>query len=290
MTFILGATMANKKNPKIDLKEAGLEIGLRFLNFFLKSDYLHYGYFTPDLEVDISNFAKAQENYTEMLLSLIPDKVKTILDVGCGSGKTAQRLLDSGYRVDCVSPGELLTNHVRERIGHRIELFNCNFEDLKTPKKYDLILFSESFQYIPIEESIKGVLSYTNPKGYIIVADFFKTDATGKSPIGGGHKLSKWEAEIKKAKIEEIKSMDITKETSPTFDIINKLYNEVLFPLWNVIFLLLKNRLPLLMKLLKWKFKKRIEKIEKKHFTGQRNGANFRKYKKYMVYLLRKSY
>ena len=275
--------MGKAEKVKFDTKEAGLEIGLRFFNFFLKSEYLHYGYFTPEMEIDISNFARAQRNYTEMLISLIPDNVKTILDVGCGSGKTAQMLLDKGYTVDCVSPGTLLTEHVRNLIGDRIELFNCNFEDLNTSKRYDLILFSESFQYIPISESIKGAMMLSNPKGYILIADFFKKDVEGKSPIGGGHNLAVWQAEMKKAEVEVIKSMDITEKTSPTFDIVNRLYNEVLFPMWNLIFMFLENRLPLLLKLLKWKFKKKIEKIEKKHFTGQRNAANFIKYKKYIL-------
>lgn len=282
--------MVNRKGYKVDSKEAGLEIGLHFFKFFMKSEYLHYGYFTPELEVDVASFAKAQVNYTEMLLSLIPEGVKTILDVGCGSGKTAQKLLDSGYQVDCVSPGDLLTNYVRNLIGDRIELFNCTFQDLDTPKKYDLVLFSESFQYIPIQDSIKGFLHYTNPNGYILIADFFKTNAPGKSPIGGGHKFVNWESEIKNAKVKELKSMDITKETAPTFDIINKLSMEVIMPVWKVVFLLIEDRFPSFVKFLKWKYKKKLHKLQDKHLTGERNGANFAKFKKYMVYLYQKTY
>lgn len=282
--------MANRKGYKVDSKEAGLEIGLHFFKFFLKSEYLHYGYFTPGLEIDISNFAKAQENYTEMLLSLIPEGVKTILDVGCGSGKIAQKLLDTGYQVDCVSPGNLLTNYVRDLIGSRIELFNCTFQELDTAKKYDLILFSESFQYIPLEDSIKGFLHYTNPNAYILIADFFKTSAPGKSPIGGGHKFTNWENEIKNVKVKELKSMDITRETAPTFDIINKLSMEVIMPAWKIVFLLIEDRFPSFVKFLKWKYKKKLHKLQDKHLTGERNAENFAKFKKYMVYLYQKTY
>ncbi|NOZ47263.1 MAG: class I SAM-dependent methyltransferase [Chlorobi bacterium] len=281
--------MANKKGYKVDSKEAGLEIGLYFFKFFLKSEYLHYGYFTPDLDVNISNLAKAQENYTQMLFSLIPDGVKTILDVGCGSGKIAQKLIEKGYKVDCVSPGNLLTEYVKKLIGDKIELFNCKFEEIQTTKKYDLILFSESFQYIPIKDAIKGFLNYTNKDGYILIADFFKTDAVGKSPIGGGHKFIDWEYEIKKASVKELSSKNITDNTAPTFDIINELSNDVILPVWKVLFLLLEDRFPSFVKFLKWKYKKKLTKLEDKHLTGERNGSNFKKYKKYMVYLFQKT-
>ena len=202
--------MANKKGYQIDSKEAGLEIGLHFFKFFLKSEYLHYGYFTPDIETDITNLAKAQEEYTQMLLSHIPEGVKTILDVGCGSGKIAQILLDKGYEVDAVSPGNLLTSYVNNLIGDRIEMFNCEFEELKTDKRYDMVLFSESFQYIPISNAIEGFLKFTKPNSYILIADFFQTDAKGKSPLGGGHKFSEWKNAVEKTKINELFSKDIT--------------------------------------------------------------------------------
>ena len=182
------------KSPKsVDSKEVGLELGLVLLKFFLKSEYLHYGYFSAGLPTSIENLKKAQEQYTDMLISTIPVKIKSILDVGCGSGKMAHTLLHNNYAVDCVSPSTILTNYALNMLGDRAEVFNKKYQDLAIDKKYDLILFSESFQYMPMEEAIQKCKEMLNPAGYIIICDFFQTDAPGKSPLGGGHKLAEWE-------------------------------------------------------------------------------------------------
>lgn len=272
------------KVKKVDSKEVGLEIGLHFFKFFCKSEYLHYGFF-EGIETDIQNLAKAQEKYAELLISNIPEGVKTILDVGCGSGRMARTLLEKGYQVDCVSPGTLLTNYVRDTLGNRIELYNCKFEDLKTTKKYDLVMFCESFQYIPIDRSIPGAIDILKPGGFILVSDFFQTDEPGKSPIGGGHKFKEWEEKKAIFKIDPIRERDITKETAPTLDLVNQMTMELVYPIWNVVFRLAEDRFPWALKFFKWKYKKKLAKLENKHFQGQRSGVNFSRYKKYMFYL-----
>ncbi|MFH1297922.1 MAG: class I SAM-dependent methyltransferase [Bacteroidota bacterium] len=245
---------------------------------------MHYGLF-EGIEIDIQHLAQAQENYAQFLFSTIPDGVKTILDVGCGSGRMAHTLLEKGYQVDCVSPGTLLTNYVKETIGNRIELYNCKFEELKTTKKYDLVMFSESFQYIPMDRSIPGALDVLNPGGFIIVSDFFQTDEPGKSPMGGGHKFTEWGKKKAKFNLKQLKERDITKETAPTFDLVNQMTMEFLYPIWNVVFKLAEDRFPWVIKFIRWKYKKKLSKMENKHFQGQRTGANFARYKKYMFYL-----
>jgi len=273
---------------RIDSKEAGLEIGLYFFKFFIKSEYLHYGYFSNGLATDIANLAQAQANYADFLLSQIPTDVKSILDVGCGSGKFAQQLLDKGYEVDCVSPGTLLTNYVKKLIGNRGKLYNSKFEDFKTDKKYDLVLFSESFQYIPIDRSLGDSLNYLREGGYIMVCDFFKNDPQGKSQLGGGHEWKDWEAKLPKYPLKKLIEKDITAETAPTIDIVNAMTLEVIQPIWKTVFALGESRFPLVMKFVRWKYKKKLEKMELKHFSGLRSGENFRNYKKYMFYLFQK--
>jgi SAM-dependent methyltransferase len=273
---------------RIDSKEAGLEIGLYFFKYFIKSEYLHYGFFSNGLATDISNLAKAQSNYADLLMSNIPTDVKKILDVGCGSGKFAQQLLDKGYEVDCVSPGKLLTNYVKKLICDRGKLYNSKFENFKPEKQYDMVLFSESFQYIPIERSLGDSIKYLRPNGYIMICDFFKTDPECKSQLGGGHEWKEWEEKLQQYPLKTIIEKDITKETSPTIDLVNSMTMEVIQPVWRTVFALGENRFPLVMKLIRWKYKKKLEKMEKKHFSGLRCGENFRNYKKYMFYLLQK--
>lgn len=277
-----------KKNRKVDSKEVGLEIGLIFFKHFLKTEYLHYGLFTNGLETDIANLAKAQQNYADFLMENIPAGTKTILDVGCGSGKFASELIKKGFQVDCVSPGTILTNHARGILGDKVKIYQSKFEDVNTDKKYDLILFSESFQYIPMNNSFTNGLNALNPGGHIMVCDFFQTDAEGKSPLGGGHKFSEFNEVIKKFPVQLIKEQDITKETAPTIDLVNSLSMEVLLPIYNLIFLLVEDRFPWVAKFIRWKYKKKLDKMQNKHFRGERNGKNFVKYKTYRFYLFQK--
>jgi SAM-dependent methyltransferase len=284
--FSFKLAFMSKRIKKVDSKEVGLEIGLLIFKYFLDTEYLHYGLFT-NLAPEVKNINQAQVNYAEFLKHEVPEGVKSILDVGCGSGRFALELSNSGYKVDCVSPGNILTEHARKILGDRSTIFNSKFENVVTDKKYDLILFSESFQYINMEAAFTNALKFLNPEGHIMICDFFKTDPENKSLLGGGHKYDEFLEVLKKYPLEVIKERDITKETSPTVDLANKLTMEVAFPAYRLVFMLVEDRFPMIAKFVRWKYKKKLEKLETKNFGGKRTGENFMKYKKYMFYLLR---
>jgi SAM-dependent methyltransferase len=271
---------------KIDSKEVGLELGLVIFRFFLKSDHLHYGLFENGLRADVADLREAQENYTRMLMDLIPAGAETILDVGCGSGATSKRLLEAGYEVECVSPGKILTAQVRKLLGPDVVIYQSKFEDLPAGKKYDVVLFSESFQYIPLDNGVPSALARLKEGGRVIVADFFKRDVPGKSPLGGGHNYQEWQSKLANWPVHVSFERDITDETAPTLDIVHQFSDQVLYPVWQSVFSLAEDRFPKLLKFVKWRFRKKIEKLENKHFTGQRNADTFKQFKKYMVYVL----
>lgn len=56
-----------------------------------------------------------------------------------------------------------------------------------------------------------------------------------------------------------------------------------------MIFAKLEASNPFVMKLVRWKFGKKIREAEEKHFSGKRDGAHFRRHKTYrrMLYRLR---
>mgnify|MGYP005632806843 CR=1 FL=1 len=248
----------------------------------------HYGYWTDDMEVDVSNFVKAQEKYTEFLIENIPREVKRILDVGGGAGMTTGRLTDKGFKVDCLTPSPDLANEARAKLGSGVEVFECKFEELETEKRYDLVLFSESFQYIPVKFSIPKALKYLNPGGYILICDFFKTDAPGKSALSGGHNLQKFYNTIAGFPVLKLKDIDITEKTAPNMKIVDSFINQVAKPLWEIAFKFFDMNYPFTFNLLKKFNKKKIKKTEDKFFAGRLNPEEFKKYKSYRLMLFKK--
>lgn len=275
-----------KKNKIDDSREIALESLLAIAKYFFKTEHLHYGYWPSDLEVDFRNLPEAQQNYCDFLIAQIPANVKTILDVGCGIGTLALELRKRGYQVDCVSPSEVLTAQSRSRLGEESHIFECFFEDLQTEKRYDLMLFSESFQYIDLDVAFDNSIKFLNDKGFILICDFFrKSGVEGKGNLRGGHKLEEFHDLISKKSLTQIKDIDITDNTAPNLDLAGDFLVNAGLPIWNVIFKLLERKFPFISKLVVRKYHKKIEKIHNRYFSGERSATNFSTYKSYRLFL-----
>jgi SAM-dependent methyltransferase len=278
---------SNRNDKARHTRELGLELGYRLLKFALKTEHLHYGLFEPDIPVDFSNIKVAQERYLQRLVELIPAGTRTILDVGCGSGKMAEHLLEKGYIVDCVSPGVELTALACERLGARATIYRGRYEAVWIPKRYDLILFSESFQYIPLNIAVAKSVSLLNAGGHILICDFFSDPSKGKSPIGGGHPFPKWRETYAQHPIDLLVERDITNETAPVHDITHSFVQEVARPMWEKSCNAAALRWPLPTRLLRFFFRRTIQRMEEKRITTVKDGASFRRHKIYKTYLFK---
>jgi SAM-dependent methyltransferase len=281
----------NRYRDRVDkarhTRELGLELGYRLLKFALKTEHLHYGLFEPDIPVDFSNIKVAQDRYLQRLVELIPAGARTILDVGCGSGKMAEHLLEKGYTIDCVSPSPELTALATERLGARATIYRGRYETVSIPKRYDLVLFSESFQYIPLDVGIAKSVSLLNPGGHILICDFFDDPSKGKSPIGGGHPFPNWRKTYPQHPIDIVVERDITGETAPVHDIAHAFVQEVARPMWEKSFSAAAMRWPLPTRLVRLLFRKTIKRMEQKRITTVKDGASFRHHKIYKTYLFK---
>ncbi|UCG39342.1 MAG: class I SAM-dependent methyltransferase [bacterium] len=275
------------KNPSgVDSKELGLAAGLVFARYFLKTEHLHYGYWTEDLEVDISNLRQAQDRYSDILLSHIPGGTRSILDVGCGTGVLSRRLLGEGYEVQSVSPSPFLTSYARDIIGQEAVIHECTFEDLHLDRKFDLILFAESFQYIDLKRVFPGCRALLTGNGHVLICDFFRRDdATGASGLGGGHSLGKFYERMSEAGFGVVIDSDITSRTAPNMDLVRDLLDQFGKPLWDLFLYFLQSNHPRLNWLARKRYRKRIDKIEGKYFSGRRNAETFRQDKSYRLVL-----
>ncbi len=276
------------KRSKKDSKEMGLEVGIIVGKHLFNTEHLHYGYWTDDLDLTIQNLPIAQKQYSEFLISQIPEGAKNILDVGCGVGRFSWDMIQKGYKVDCVSPSKILTEHARARLGDQCHIFECEFEKIDTDNRYDVILFSESFQYINMKNAFENAIRLLNDNGHILICDFFKTDAPGKSALGGGHKLAGFYETISGFPLSQVKDIDITPQTAPNLDVVDGMLMNAGLPIWNMIIHYMESNYRFIAKFLKWKYKKKIAKINHKYFSHARSAKNFAIFKSYRCMLYAK--
>ncbi len=270
--------------------EFGLALGYIVGHHFLNLRDLHYGYWPEGLPVEMQNLAQAQANYTDLLMSRVPQGVKSILDVGCGVGNTARKLLERGYRVDCVSPNGFLTSVAKQMLSGRATVFETKFQDLVTDRRYDLIVFSESLLFIrPLSVAFTKALSLLNPGGHVLITDIFAIPAEGKIPIGGGHNLAEFRKTIAQHPFAPVEDIDMTEGIARTFDLLDQTYREAIQPAYHMILTRIADKYPMLMKIVRWKFRKKLEYYEQKHFSGRRDGKNFKKYKEYRLMLFKRA-
>ena len=274
---------------KVDTKEVGLVAGLNLLQFFVGTRDLHYGLWQDDLEVCIQNLPQAQQRYSDFLLGHIPESVERILDVGCGAGGVARELIARGYRVEGVSPSPLLSEAAQAHAGPEFKIHQGRFEDVQfeVGQKFDLVLFSESFQYISLDTVLEDAKQRLHPGGYVLICDFFKTRAPGRSVIGGGHRIDKFMAALERSGLEVLEDKDTTRETAPNLDIVEQMGRELLLPSFKLARYVLERNHPWLARFLRWKYQRKIDKIKRKYVSGERNGENFARHKVYRLLLLR---
>jgi MPBQ/MSBQ methyltransferase len=201
-------------------QNAALEYYLGLTN----SPYLHYGYWdpvpnSPD-ESTPAQFRVAQQAYADRLLSFVPADIKTILDVGCGIGGNAAHLLSQGFSVAGLAPDPLQQGHFLERTQGKAPFYLTRFEDFQSSETYDLLLFSESSQYIAAADIAQGSRRLIHPGGYLLIADMFRKSAEYNEGIFSNCVIAaELATALKQQGFEQIKVEDISTQIAPTIDI-----------------------------------------------------------------------
>lgn len=188
---------------------------LRFLHEVLGLDRLHYGLWNGD-EMSIEGLKSAQKRYSELIHSWIPDSVHSILDVGAGVGTDARDLSASGYEVEGLAPDPYQQARFVERTGLPFHL--SRFQDFEVDRTYDLVLMSESAQYIWLESLFERTRVLA-PGGYLLVADYFLIGGTGKRIHKTTHPLPSFLEGASAAGFRVERQKDITEQVLPTLEL-----------------------------------------------------------------------
>jgi SAM-dependent methyltransferase len=208
-------------SASLDTQAIGLDVGLGFVKWLTGAENLHYGLW-DGLDVTAANLGTAQAAYTSKLFALLPPGPLRILDVGGGAGETARKLAALGHRVEIVVPSPLLARHCRANAPDATVHF-ARFEDAALTGRFDVCLFSESFQYIPLHASLPKASALVGPGGTILIADCFRAPGFkggGKvRTVGGGHPMAKFRRALAEHGLEVLHDEDITPAVAPSIDL-----------------------------------------------------------------------
>jgi SAM-dependent methyltransferase len=204
--WLLGDTIFDRIRP---------DFGLRFLHQVLGLDFLSYGLWDGDPLI-LAGLKTAQERYARLLCDWVPDDVTRILDVGCGTGGTALLLGERGFEVEGLSPDPFQQEVFPKRTGRPFHLMR--FELFRPEHPFDLVMMSESAQYIMLDQLFRCVMRHS-PGAYLLIADYFRV-ADGSGPAAkSGHPLDDFLDEARLWGFETVRQLDITEQVVPTLDL-----------------------------------------------------------------------
>ena len=259
----------------------------------IRSPYLHYGLWDNPEMVDVesttlSEIRDAQERYIVLLADLIPDSVKTILDVGCGIGGNTAFLREGGFEVEALSPDSYQEELFHQKFDSEITFHKTRFETFETQEKYDLILMSESAAYIRIRPGLKKAWHLLSMGGYWLVSDYFIISSDGgDSPhLKSAHSLDCYLEAAQSAGFDLFNERDTTENVMPTLDAAYHFYNRFILPVADYASHSVTRNAPKLSKLFKLVYGKTIRR--KMTQVDYLKSSEFRKYRKYMVLLFQK--
>ncbi len=197
------------------------------LNYYLElsgSPYLHYGYWEPvpasGEELTIARLRIAQEAYAAKLVSFIPEGIKTVLDVGSGIGGNAAYLQQRGFTVEGLAPDPFQQEMFVSQTKGQAPFHLTRFEDFQGTHCYDLILFSESSQYMAADDIAQGAARLLNRGGYLLLADMLRVDAKYDEGIFSNcHVGSVLHDALVQAGFNLVKAEDISAQIAPTIDL-----------------------------------------------------------------------
>jgi len=199
---------------------------LRLLHEVLGLEQLSYGLWETE-PLTLEGLKKAQDRYADHLGNLIPEAVRRVLDVGCGTGGTAIRLAERGLEVEGLAPDPYLQQVFSRRSGRPFHL--TRFELFQPERPFDLVLMSESAQYVMLDQLFRRVMLH-NPGAYLLVADYFRTgDDAG--PLGtSGHRMDEFLDEARLWAFELLHREDVTDQVAPTLTLARQLVEQYALP------------------------------------------------------------
>tara|TARA_B110000483_G_scaffold55857_1_gene69871 strand:+ start:3905 stop:4726 length:822 start_codon:yes stop_codon:yes gene_type:complete len=266
---------------------------LKLYSETIQSSFLHYGFWDQPSQVDLDLFTlndikNAQLKYAEHLCSYIPTDVNSILDVGCGIGGNTEYLLSNNFEVEVLSPDNYQKSVINSKFNGKMKFHHTKFENFASQKKFDLIFESESACYIKIDAGFKKAREVLNNQGYLLASDYFvfNEDRSGSPHLKSSHRMNEYLSSAEENNFQLIKEYDQTENTMPTLDYAQYFLDRFISPAIDYGSYSAKKNYPIISNMIKRVIGSKWDK--KKEQLDLINSQEFRKYRKYMIYLFQK--
>jgi SAM-dependent methyltransferase len=233
---------------------------LRFYTEVLGLEHLHYGLWEPEDERSLAGVRQAQARYATYLMTWIPAGVKTILDVGCGTGVMAAHLTQLGYTVEGLSPDPVHQRLFQARVPSPFHL--CGFKAFIPHVQYDCLLMSESAQYIAVPPLFEVAKTALTPRGYLVIGDYFVRPHASGPFANSGHPLQSFLTMADQCGFELHRQEDLTERVTPTLDVAKAFIETYGLPTVALATEHLKARRPYLFRLICWLLRNHFRKIQ----------------------------
>lgn len=264
-----------------DAEGVKVNTALRFYHEILGLDALHYGLWEGD-PLTMEGLKVAQERYTDHLLTYIPEGVKSILDAGAGTGATSEKLKDRGFDVEALSPDPYQDYLFKKNRSVTFHL--SGFQDFKPSKHYDLVLMSESCQYIPMDELFSNVKACAS-NGYLLINDYFITHPDNTAMSKSGHNMDTFMEKAKANGFELLQEEDITDKATPSLDLAKEWMDRYVAPSLELLAYSLGRKHPKLFGLVRWLLRKKINRYHDDMMLL--DSAHFKRVKRYKILLFK---
>jgi MPBQ/MSBQ methyltransferase len=263
---------------------------LRFCTDVVHLDSLHFGLWDIDHARTIDGLKQAQRNYSLFLIDKIPAGVSRILDAGCGTGELSGWLIERGYAVTALTPDVHLTDIVTRRLKDIGTVVLSKFEDFYASQKYDLIIMSESCQYMSRRLMFPKARELLTDDGLLLVSDYFRKAPTKYYETVWTN--AEFSEKLAQSAFDVVSCDDITERTLPTLDVARTCYAEVVLPTIELLRDLLLHVTP---PIVVWAFTRALRKqfrllgefLYAKQLA-QFDSSRFKEHVEYKVFLLRR--
>jgi SAM-dependent methyltransferase len=264
---------------------------LRFCTDIVGLQSLHFGLWDSSFPRTIEGLKKAQEAYSLLLLDRIPQGARTVLDAGCGTGELSERLIERGYVVTALTPDPYLADIVKKRLGAKVTFALSKFEEFQAPAPFDVIIMSESCQYMSHHLTFPKARELLNPGGHLLISDYFRKTETDYYETVWTDK-DFW-FRTKQCDFELVSLDDITDRTLPTLDVASATYSKTILPTIELVRDLFAHVCPkIVLRFLKFVLRKPLRLASQFLYVkqpAQFDAERFKEHLEYRVLLLRQA-